>query len=74
MENNMRFDMSMSVDNIMPLAVVEEQVDRCFSAMEEYFDYNGALGIRIFEDYLEEYDIDIDSLPNYLADKLYSFL
>lgn len=70
----LHFDMSMDVDNIMPLALQEEQVDRCFSAMEEYFNYNGPLGIRIFEDYLEEYDIDIDSLPNYLADRLYTFL
>lgn len=74
MESNMRFDMSMSVDNMMPLALLEEQVDNCYAAMEDYFNYNGALGIRIFEDYLEEYCINIDSLPNYLADKLYSFL
>lgn len=70
----MRFDMSMDVDNVMPLALLEEQVDRCSSAMEDYYDYNGALGIPIFEEYLEEYSIDIDTLPSYLADKLYTFL
>lgn len=70
----MRFDMSMSADNIMPMALLEEKVDRCFCAMEDYYNYNGGLGIPIFENYLEEYDIDIDDLPNYLADKLYTFL
>ena len=70
----LHFDMSMDVDNIMPLALLEEKVDRCYQAMEDYYDYNGSLGIRIFEDYLEEYDIDIDSLPSDMADKLYTFL
>lgn len=70
----LHFDMSMDVDNIMPLALLEEKVDRCYQAMENDYSYNGALGIHIFEDYLEEYDIDIDSLPNDMADKLYTFL
>lgn len=70
----LHFDMSMDVDNIMPLALLEEKVDRCYQVMEDYYNYNGGLGIRIFEDYLEEYDIDIDSLPSDMADKLYTFL
>lgn len=70
----LHFDMSMDVDNIMPLALLEEKVDRCYQVMEDYYNYNGRLGIRIFEDYLEEYDIDIDSLPSDMADKLYTFL
>lgn len=70
----LHFDMSMDVDNIMPLALLEEKVDRCYQAMEDYYNYNGNLGIRIFEDYLEEYDIDIDSLPSDMAEKLYTFL
>ena len=68
------FDMSMNVNNIMPLALLEEKVNGCYQAMEDYYNYNGGLGIRIFEDYLEEYDIDIDSLPKDMADKLYTFL
>ena len=70
----LHFDMSMDVANIMPLALLEEKVDRCYQAMENDYNYNGSLGIRIFEDYLEEYDIDIDSLPSDMADKLYTFL
>ena len=49
----LHFDMSMDVDNIMPLALLEEKVDKCYQAMEDYYNYNGGLGIRIFEDYLE---------------------
>lgn len=70
----LHFDMSMDVDNIMPLALLEEKVGRCYQAMEDYYNYNGGLGIHIFEDYLEEYDIDIDSLPSDMAGKLYTFL
>lgn len=70
----LHFDMSMDVDNIMPLAFLEEKVDRCYQAMEDYYNYNGNLGICIFEDYLEEYDIDINSLPSDMAEKLYTFL
>lgn len=70
----LHFDMTMGIDNIVPLALLEEKVDRCYQAMEDYYNYNGNLGIRIFEDYLEEYDIDIDSLPRDMAEKLYTFL
>lgn len=70
----LHFDMSMDINNIMPLALLEEKVDRCYQSMEDYYNYNGGLGIRIFKDYLEEYDIDIDSLPKDMADKLYTFL
>ena len=70
----LHFDMSMDVDNIMSLALLEEKVDKCYQAMEDYYNYNGGLGIHIFEDYLEEYDIDIDSLPSDMAGKLYTFL
>lgn len=70
----LHFDMSMDVSNIMPLAMLEEQVDRCYQAMEEYYEYNGGLGLPVFENYLEEYNIDIETLPNDMADKLYTFL
>ena len=45
----LRFDMSMNVDNIMPLALLEEKVDRCYQSMEDYYNYNGGLGIRILK-------------------------
>lgn len=70
----MHFDMSMNVDNVLPLAMLEEKVDRCFNEMEVYYNDNGGLGILVFEHYLREFNIDIETLPDYLADKLYTWL
>lgn len=69
----MRFDMSMEVDNILPLAVSYEIMESQVRDLVDYCrsNYDNHVPIDVFEELLDKFDVaDLSDLPHYLIEEI----
>lgn len=69
----MKFDMSMDVENILPLAVSYELMESQVHDLVDYCrsNYDNHIPIDDFEELLDKFDVaDLSDLPQYLIEEI----